>query len=414
MDQKTIKDIPQKDLENKKILLRTDFNVPIEKKDGQIIITNDLRIKASLPTIKYLIDSKAKIAIVTHLGRPKGFDAELKLDPVAKRLSELLGKKVIKLNDSIGPEVQNAIENLQAGEVCLLENIRFYKEEEKNDPDFARNLAKPFQIYVTDAFGTSHRAHASTAGVTAFLSPCLAGFLLEKEVNSLNKVLANPIRPFTTILGGSKISSKIEVLKQLIPKVDTMLIGGAMAFTFIKAKGGEIGDSLYEESLIPTVKELENLKEEFAVALILPEDMICAKKEDLENKKLNKELHVYPIDKIPKGYIGLDIGPQTQEVFSKMISQSQTLFWNGPMGMFEDNQFMGGTKKIAETLVEATKKKSITVIGGGDSVSAIEILKIPFESYTHVSTGGGASIEFIEGKSLPGITCLDKKVSINK
>ena len=410
MDQQTIKDISQKNLENKKVLVRVDFNVPIENKDGKPSITNDLRIKASLPTIKYLIESKAKIALVSHLGRPKGFDSSLKMDPVANRLSELLGKKVLKLNDSIGPEAEKAIENLKQGEVCLLENIRFYSEEEKNDSEFARKLAKPFNIYVNDAFGTSHRAHASTAGVSAFLSPCLAGFLLEKEVDALSKILTNPIRPFTTVLGGSKISSKIEVLKQLIPKVDTLLIGGAMAFTFIKAKGGEVGDSLYEEKLIPLIKELEALKEEHAVAIILPEDMLCAKKSDMQNAK--SELHIYPIDKIPAGFTGLDIGPKTIEKFAKLISQSKTIFWNGPMGMFEDKRFMSGTKAIAESLVESTKKKSTTVIGGGDSVSAIEELNISFDSYTHVSTGGGASIEFIEGKALPGISCLDKKMAI--
>lgn len=409
MDQMTIKDIPQKDLEGKNILVRVDFNVPTEKKGNETVITNDLRIKAAIPTIKYLIEAKAKVALVSHFGRPKGFDAELKMDPIANKLSELLGKKVLKLNDSIGPEVQAAISKLQPGDVCLLENIRFYKEEEKNDSDFARNLAIPFQIYVNDAFGTSHRAHASTAGVTAFLSPSVAGLLLEKEVNALSGILKNPHRPFTTILGGSKVSSKIEVIKQLIPKVDTLLIGGAMAFTFIKAKGGEIGESLFEESCIPMIKEIDDLKEEHAVALILPEDMLCAKKEDLISKKPNKEVHIYPIDKIPAGYVGLDIGPKTIEKFAKLISQSQTLFWNGPMGMFEDTQFMPGTKGVAEALVEATKKKVTTVVGGGDSVSAIEELSIPFNSFTHVSTGGGASIEFIEGKTLPGISCLDVK-----
>ncbi len=414
MEQVTIKDIAQKDLENKRILVRVDFNVPTEKKDGKIFITNDLRIRASLPTIQYLIQSKAKITLVSHLGRPKGFDSDLKMDPIGERLSELLGKKVLKLNDSVGPEVQAVVKDLTPGDVCLLENIRFYKEEEKNDSDFARNLAKPFEMYLNDAFGTSHRAHASTAGVCAFLSPCLAGLLLQKEVDSLSKILTNPVRPFTTILGGSKISSKIEVIKQLLLKVDTLLIGGAMAFTFIKAKGGNIGNSLYEEKFIPLIKELDALTEEYAVAMVLPEDMLCVKKEDLESKKTSKELSVYPINKIPDGYIGLDIGPKTVEKFVKMISQSKTLFWNGPMGMFEDAQFINGTKTIAEALVESTKKKSITVVGGGDSVTALEDLKISFDLFTHVSTGGGASIEFIEGKTLPGIACLDKKVVINK
>lgn len=403
MDRLTIKDIPQKDLENKKILVRVDFNIPLKKKDEQVLITNDLRIKASIPTIKYLTESGAKVILVSHLGRPKGFDSELKMDPLAKRLSELLGKKVLKLNDSIGPEVEKAIESLKPGDVCLLENIRFYKEEEANDQDFARKLAKLFDIYVNDAFGTSHRAHASTAGVTAYLHPSLSGLLLEKEVESLNKVLKNPIRPFTTILGGSKISTKIEVFKQLIPKVDTILIGGAMAFTFVKAKGGEIGDSLYEEKFIPMISEIERIKEEHAVALVLPEDMLCSD---------GKQLQVHTINKIPNGYKGLDIGPKTIEKFKKMISQSKTLFWNGPMGMFEDDRFMPGTKAVAEALMEATKKQSITVVGGGDSVSALEKLNIPFDSFTHVSTGGGASIEFIKGKILPGISCLDKKISV--
>lgn len=412
MDQMTIKDYPQKDLEGKIVLVRVDFNVPTEKSGNEIVITNDLRIKAAIPTIKYLSDSKAKVVLVSHFGRPKGFDADLKMDPIAKKLSELIGKKVIKLNDCIGPEVQTSISKLQSGDICLLENVRFYKEEEKNDPEFCRKLAKPFQIYVNDAFGTSHRAHASTAGVTAFLNPSLSGLLLEKEVSALGGILKNPHRPFTTILGGSKVSSKIEVIKQLIPKVDTLLIGGAMAFTFIKANGGEIGESLFEESFIPTIKEIEGLKEEHAVALILPEDMVCITKDDLISKNPNKELKLYPIDKIPAGYVGVDIGPKTIEKFSKLISQSQTLFWNGPMGMFEDPQFMPGTKGVAEALVEATKKKATSVVGGGDSVSAIEELNIPFSAFTHVSTGGGASIEFIEGKVLPGISCLDKKMKV--
>jgi phosphoglycerate kinase len=410
MEQLTIKDIPQNNLANKKVLVRVDFNVPLEKKDGKTIITNDLRIKSSIQTIQYLMESKAKIGLVSHLGRPKGFDNDLKMDPVAKKLSEILGEDILKLNDSVGVEVEKAVEGLKPGKVCLLENIRFYKEEEKNDSDFARKLAKPFEIYVNDAFGTSHRAHASTAGVSAFLSPCLAGFLLQKEVDSLNKILTNPIRPFTTILGGSKISTKIEVIKQLIPKVDTLLIGGAMAFTFIYAKGGEIGDSLFEEKFIPVVKEIDSLKEEHAVALILPDDMVCIKKEEMNSSK--KELHIFPINKISKGYIGLDIGPETIKKYTKMISQSKTLFWNGPMGMFEDNDFIKGTQSIAEALALATKNKSVTVVGGGDSVTALEKLNISFESITHVSTGGGASIEFIEGKTLPGIGCLDKKISI--
>lgn len=413
MEQLTLKDLNKKDLENKKVIVRVDFNVPLEAKDGKSFITNDLRIKASLPTVKYLIEAKAKIALVSHLGRPKGFDSTLKMDPVEERLSKLLGKKVLKLNDSIGPEVELAIEKLNPGDVCLLENIRFYKEEEKNDPEFARKLAKPFNIYVNDAFGTSHRAHASTAGISAFLNPCVAGFLLEKEIASLNKILTKPIRPFTTILGGSKISSKIAVIKNLIPKVDTILIGGAMAFTFIKAKGGEIGDSLYEEKFLDLIKELGKLQEEHAVAIILPEDMLCAKSEIRDQKsEIRKEnLQVYPIGKIPKGYSGFDIGPNTIKKFTKLISQSKTLFWNGPMGMFENESFMPGTKAIAEALVQETKKKSITIVGGGDSVSAIEKLGISFESFTHVSTGGGASIEFIEGKTLPGISCLDKKTN---
>ena len=310
------------------------------------------------------------------------------MDPVAKKLSEILGEDILKLNDSVGVEVEKAVEGLKPGKVCLLENIRFYKEEEKNDSDFARKLAKPFEIYVNDAFGTSHRAHASTAGVSAFLSPCLAGFLLQKEVDSLNKILTNPIRPFTTILGGSKISTKIEVIKQLIPKVDTLLIGGAMAFTFIYAKGGEIGDSLFEEKFIPVVKEIDSLKEEHAVALILPDDMVCIKKEEMNSSK--KELHIFPINKISKGYIGLDIGPETIKKYTKMISQSKTLFWNGPMGMFEDNDFIKGTQSIAEALALATKNKSVTVVGGCDSVTALEKLNISFESFTHVSKGGGA------------------------
>lgn len=415
MKELTIKDIPRKDFENKNVLVRVDFNVPIEKKGSQTIITNDIRIKESLPTIKYLMESKAKVCLVSHLGRPKGFDPDLKMDPIAKRLSELLDIKVLKLNDSVGTEVQNSIERMQPGSVCLLENIRFYKEEEKNDTEFARSLAKPFHIYVNDAFGTSHRAHASTAGVSAFLNPCLAGLLLEKEVNSLDKILTNPTRPFTTILGGSKISTKIEVIKKLMSKVDTMLIGGAMAFTFVKAKGGEPGDSLFEEKFIPSVMEIDKLKEEYAVGLILPEDMVCAKKLEtkIQDSGYRKEdLHIYPINKIPGGFAGYDIGPKTIEKFTKLISQSKTIFWNGPMGMFEVQTFIEGTKTIAEALAEATKNRAVTVVGGGDSVSALEELNLPFHLFSHVSTGGGALIECIEGKTLPGIACLSKKVAV--
>lgn len=410
MDQQTIKDIPQNNLTGKKVLVRVDFNVPLS---GDTV-TNDLRIKAALPTIQYLIESNAIITLVSHLGRPKGFDSALKMDPVAKKLSEYLGKNVIKLNDSVGPDVEAAIEKLKPGDVCLLENIRFYKEETANDSDFARKLAKPFEIFINDAFGTSHRAHASTAGVSAFLSPCLSGLLLEKEVDSLNKILEKPTRPFTTILGGSKISSKMEVIKQLIPKVDTLLIGGAMAFTFIKSKGGQIGNSLYEEDLIPTIAEIDRLVEEHAVALIIPTDMICAKAEDLEAKKSDKELKTFPIDQIPDGWMGLDIGPNSVEKLSKLISQSKTLFWNGPMGMFEDNDFIAGTRGISNAIIESTENGAISVVGGGDSVSAIEKLKASFSSFSHVSTGGGASIEFIEGKTLPGIACLDRKSTANK
>lgn len=411
MDQKTIKDIPQKDLANKKVLVRVDFNVPLEKSGNTVTVSNDLRIKAALPTIKYLIESKALVTLVSHLGRPKGVEDTLRMDPVAKKLSELLGKNIIKLNDCIGPEVESKIASLSGGDVCLLENVRFYKEETKNDTEFARKLAKPHNIFVNDAFGTSHRAHASTAGVTAYLSPSLAGFLLEKEVDSLNKILQNPIRPFTTILGGSKVSSKIEVIKQIIPKVDTLLIGGAMAFTFVKFKGGEIGNSIFEAELLPVISEINKLKEDYAVALILPTDMLCAKSECFETRFKKEDLKIFPIDKIPNGYTGLDIGPESIKSFQKLISQSKTLFWNGPMGMFENPLFLEGTKGVANALVESTKNKCITVVGGGDSVSAIEDLKIPFSSFTHVSTGGGASIEFVEGKILPGISCLDKKDS---
>lgn len=416
MDTLTLKDIPKKDLENKKVIVRVDFNVPLAKKDGKITIANDVRIKESLPTIKYLIEAKAKIALVSHLGRPKGFDSELKMDHVAERLSQLLGKKVVKLNDSIGPEVEAQIEKLNPGDICLLENIRFYKEEENNDPDFARKLAKPFNIFINDAFGTSHRAHASTAGIAAYLNPCASGFLLEKEVTVLSKILTNPIRPFTTILGGSKISTKIEVIKNLLPKVDTILVGGAMAFTFIKAKGGEIGDSLYEEKCLPFIEELKKLEEEHAVAIILPEDMLCAPSSVLsrQSSALKKDLQVHPINKIPQSFAGFDIGPNTIKKFTKLISQSKTLFWNGPMGMFENDDFMTGTREIANALVEVTKKHATTVIGGGDSVSALEKLGISFNLFSHVSTGGGACIEFIEGKNLPGISCLDKKAAVQK
>ena len=412
---KSIKDLSKKELEGKKVFMRVDFNVPLDK---QLNITDDSRIQASLPSIRYLIDKGARIILASHLGRPKGqVQEDMRMNPIAKRLSELIQKPVIKLDDCIGPEVEARINKLVNSEVALLENIRFYKEEEANDPDFSKKLASLADLYVNDAFGTAHRAHASTVGVTSYLSPALAGLLVTKELEMLGSKLEEPERPFTAIIGGSKISSKITVLKHLVAKVDTLIIGGGMAYTFIKAQGGHIGKSICEDDQLDTARSIMALADDHHTAIILPEDTNATLAEDEAGNKIdiftkfatNERIatKVFDSNNIDPKWQGMDIGPNTVNHFVKLIHQSRTIVWNGPLGVFEYDVFDNGTKQIAKALVELTQKGGTTVIGGGDSVAALEKFNLAKESFSHVSTGGGASLEFLEGKVLPGVACLD-------
>ncbi|MDK2820438.1 MAG: phosphoglycerate kinase [Clostridia bacterium] len=389
----TLKDL---DVNNKKVLVRVDFNVPL--KDGEV--TDNTRIRAALPTIQYLVEHNAKVILMSHLGRPKGqVKEELRLDPVAKELEALLGRKVQKVNDCIGAEVEEAVANLKTGEVLLLENLRFHPEEEKNDPDFAKKLASLADIYVNDAFGTAHRAHASTEGVAHFL-PAAAGFLLQKEIETLGKALSNPERPFVAIIGGAKVSDKISVIKNLLTKVDTLIIGGGMANTFLRAKGYDMGKSLVEEDQIPLAKELIGAVGERGVDLNLPQDLVVAQefKDDAPNQ-------VVTVNAVPDGWMALDIGPETARSFANAIKGARTVVWNGPMGVFEMDTFARGTEAVAKAVAAV---EGMSIVGGGDSVAAIEKAGVA-DQIGHISTGGGASLEFLEGKELPGIVALTEK-----
>ena len=393
MNKKSLKDMVVK---GKRVLCRVDFNVPMQ--NGTV--TDDTRIEAALPTITYLIENGAKVILATHLGRPKGEVVEdLRLDPVAERLSELLEKKVMKTNTVIGEEVDQAIAAMQAGDVLLLENVRFEIGEEKNDPDLVKAFAAMADLYINDAFGTSHRAHASTAGVADHL-PAAAGLLMEKEIDVLGKALANPERPFTAIIGGSKVKDKINVIDNFLDIVDNLLIGGGLACTFLKAKGYEIGNSLLEEDKIDLAKEFMKKAEEKGVKFYIQTDAVVADafKEDANNK-------IVAANEIPEGWMCLDIGPETQATYRDVILNSKLVVWNGPMGVFEMEAFSGGTKEVAQALADT---KGYTVIGGGDSAAAVEQFGLA-EKMDHVSTGGGASLEFMEGKDLPGINALDDK-----
>lgn len=393
MNKKSLKDMVVK---GKRVLCRVDFNVPMQ--NGTV--TDDTRIEAALPTITYLIENGAKVILATHLGRPKGEVVEdLRLDPVAERLSELLEKKVMKTNTVIGEEVDQAIAAMQAGDVLLLENVRFEIGEEKNDPDLVKAFAAMADLYINDAFGTSHRAHASTAGVADHL-PAAAGLLMEKEIDVLGKALANPERPFTAIIGGSKVKDKINVIDNFLDIVDNLLIGGGLACTFLKAKGYEIGNSLLEEDKIDLAKEFMKKAEEKGVKFYIQTDAVVADafKEDANNK-------IVAANEIPEGWMCLDIGPKTQATYRDVILNSKLVVWNGPMGVFEMEAFSGGTKEVAQALADT---EGYTVIGGGDSAAAVEQFGLA-EKMDHVSTGGGASLEFMEGKDLPGINALDDK-----
>ena len=389
---KTVKDI---DLKDKKVLVRCDFNVPMDENRN---ITDNTRIVAALPTIKYLLEQNCKIVLCSHLGRPKGeFKPEYSLAPVAKELSKQLGKEVIMAKDVIGEDATRKAEKLNNGEILLLENLRFHREETDNDPEFAKKLASYGEIFVNDAFGTTHRAHASTEGVTHYL-PSVSGFLIEKELTFLGNALDNPKRPYVAILGGAKVSDKIGVIDSLIEKVDTLMIGGAMAYTFFKAQGYGVGDSLCEEDKCDLARELMAKAKEKGVKMLLPIDTKIGKelKPDTESKTVSWT-------DIPDGWQGLDIGEKTIEMFRKELEGAKTIVWNGPLGLFEIEQFAVGTYAIAHKL--ANLNKAITIIGGGDSAAAVEKAGLA-DKMTHVSTGGGASLEFLEGKKLPGIEAL--------
>ncbi|MBM4166015.1 MAG: phosphoglycerate kinase [Ignavibacteria bacterium] len=387
-------------LTNKRALMRVDFNVPLDKSQN---VEDETRIRESLPSITKILNDGGKLILCSHLGRPKGVTPEFSLKPVVAKLSSLLGMEVKFVSDCIGDEVTNAAMNLKNGECLLLENLRFHKEEEKNDPEFAKKLASLGEVFVNDAFGTAHRAHASTEGVTHFLSPCVAGFLIEKELNYLGEATANPKRPFVAILGGAKISGKIDVLENLMSKVDCILVGGAMIFTFYKAQGFNIGKSLVEDDKLELAKSILAKAKEKNVKLLLPTDVVIADKMDA-----NATAKTVSISQIENDWLGLDIGDETIKTFSKEVLSAKTIVWNGPMGVFEMERFAKGTMEIAKALASATKNGAVTIIGGGDSASAIAKAGLEKE-VTHVSTGGGASLEFLEGKILPGIAALTEK-----
>ncbi|WP_038288111.1 phosphoglycerate kinase [Acetivibrio straminisolvens] len=391
MNKKTIEDV---DVKGKKVIVRVDFNVPLDENRK---ITDDKRIVGALPTIKYLVDNGAKTILVSHLGRPKeGFEEKYSMAPTAVRLGELLGKEVIMAKDVIGPDAKAKAAALKDGEVLMLENVRFHKEETKNDPAFAKELASMAEIYVNDAFGTAHRAHASTAGLADYL-PAVCGYLIQKEIDFMGKALSNPERPFVAILGGAKVSDKIGVIENLIDKVDTLIIGGGMAYTFFKAKGYSIGTSLCEDDKVELAKSLMDKAESKGVKLLLPVDNIVGKefKDDTERQTV-------PSNQIPDGWMGMDIGEQTVKLYSEAIKNAKTVVWNGPMGVFEFSNFANGTKEVARAVADSG---AISIIGGGDSAAAVEQLGFA-DKITHISTGGGASLEFLEGKVLPGIDVL--------
>jgi len=417
MDKKGIQDV---DVGGKRVLVRVDFNVPM---DDEQKITDDTRIRSALPTITYLMEKQAKLILVSHLGRPKNqlnlkyspdpvqqqldpacrprppVEAKYSLAPVGRRLSELLGKPVVMAKDCFGPEVKSQVESLAEGDVLLLENIRYYEEEEENDPKFCRLLAELADIYVNDAFGTAHRAHASTEGIARLL-PAYAGFLLQKEIEVMGRALENPLRPFTAIIGGAKVSDKIGVIEHLLQKVDILIIGGGMANTFLKAQGYATGKSLVENHKVDIAKELLAKAAAAGVELLLPSDVVVAKELSADAPS-----RIVKVSEIKVDDLALDIGPESAALFASKIASSQTVIWNGPMGVFEVDQFAKGTEKIAQALAEC---RGTTIVGGGDSVAAVEKMGVA-QKLTHISTGGGASLEFLEGKTLPGVAALQDK-----
>ncbi len=383
---------------NKKVLIRCDFNVPLDENHE---ITDDRRIKSSIKTIKKVLDDGGAAILCSHLGRPKGEIIDtMRLTPVAKRLSELLGLDVRLAPDCIGAEVVALKNKLQPGEVLLLENVRFHKEETKNDAGFARQLAEGCDLFVNDAFGTAHRAHASTHGVTQYFKQSAAGYLIEKELKFLGDAVANPIRPMVAILGGAKISGKIDVINNLLGKVDSLIIGGGMAYTFFKAQGYEIGTSLLEEDKLDVAREILEKAKPSPTELLLPTDILAA-----DNFDNDARSEIFPFDKMSSTMMGLDCGPKSIEKFSEVVIAGKTIIWNGPMGVFEMPNFAHGTFLVAQAMVEATEKGAITIVGGGDSAAAVSKFGLD-EKLSHISTGGGASLEFLEGKELPGIAAL--------
>ena len=391
-NKKTILDV---DVAGKKILLRCDFNVPQDKETGAI--TSDKRIVAALPTIRYLLEKKAAVIACSHLGKPKGeWKAKLRLAPVAQRLSELLGQEVIFAKDIVGEDAKAKAAALQGGQIMLLENLRFDPREEKNDPSFAEELASMAELYVSDAFGTVHRAHASTAGVAAYL-PAVSGLLVAKELEVMGGALNNPKRPFVAVLGGAKVSDKIGVINNLLDKADTIIIGGGMAYTFAKAQGGSIGKSLCEEDKLGYAREMIAKAEKNGVKLLLPSDTMAA--DDFSN---DAKRQVVSTMAIPDGWEGMDIGPDTIRTFCDAVKGAGTVVWNGPMGVFEFENFAAGTRAMAQALADSG---AITIVGGGDSAAAVEQMGFA-DKITHISTGGGASLEFLEGLELPGVACL--------
>ncbi|MCK9525473.1 MAG: phosphoglycerate kinase [Limnochordia bacterium] len=393
MAKKTIADV---NVQGLRVLMRVDFNVPMQ--DG--VITDDKRIRAALPTIQHLVNQGGKVILMSHFGRPKGkVNEDMRMDPIAKRLSELLAKPVQKVNDCIGPEVKKAVDALQDGEVLVLENVRFYAEEEKNDPEFAKSLASLGDIYVNDAFGTAHRAHASTTGVANYL-PAISGFLMEKELEFLGGALDEPKRPFVAILGGAKVKDKIGVIASLLDKADTLIIGGGMAYTFFKAQGYEIGNSLLDPERIDFCRDIITNAKEKGVELLFPVDIVVGRE-----RTADTEHKVVDFKEMPADWEGLDSGPKTTELFSEAVKKAGTVVWNGPMGVFELEAFAAGTRGLAQALADSS---AISIIGGGDSAAAVEQMGLA-DKMTHVSTGGGASLEFLEGQVLPGVAALNDK-----
>ncbi len=402
MAKRSLSSLGLEELSGKRVLVRVDFNVPLNEEG---LITDDTRIRAALPSIKHLIEKNARVILAAHFGRPKGqVNETMRLTPVAKRLSQLLEKSVIKTESCIGNDAEAKVNAMKDGDVVLLENVRFIAGEEKNDPDFAKSLSGLADVYVNDAFGAAHRAHASTEGVTKFLTPSVAGYLMEKELQYLQGAIDSPNRPLAAIVGGSKVSSKIGVLESLIDKCDKVLIGGGMIFTFYKARGLSVGKSLVEDDKLELARSLEEKAQSKGVQLLLPTDVVLA-----NDFSPNADSQLAKIDSIPDGWMGLDIGVESVKLFQEALADCKTVIWNGPMGVFEFDKFANGTNSISRTLADLSSKGCCTIIGGGDSVAAVEKAGLA-SKMSHISTGGGASLELLEGKILPGVSALDNQL----